>query len=56
VLSPSKHENSFFSSLPVLARARRRAPSLSLTSMDILRATGYHMRPPHLVAQYKGFF
>src|SRR5712692_3706129 len=24
--------------------------------MDILRATGYHMRPPHLAAQYKGFF
>jgi ABC-type nitrate/sulfonate/bicarbonate transport system substrate-binding protein len=24
--------------------------------MDILRTTGYHMRPPHLAAQYKGFF
>jgi ABC-type nitrate/sulfonate/bicarbonate transport system substrate-binding protein len=24
--------------------------------MDILRTTGYHMRPPHLVAQYKGYF
>jgi ABC-type nitrate/sulfonate/bicarbonate transport system substrate-binding protein len=24
--------------------------------MDILRITGYHMRPPHLVAEQKGFF
>jgi len=24
--------------------------------MDVLRTTGYHMRPPHLVAQYRGFF
>jgi ABC-type nitrate/sulfonate/bicarbonate transport system substrate-binding protein len=24
--------------------------------MDILRTTGYHLRPPHLVAQHKGFF
>ena len=24
--------------------------------MDILNITGYHRRPPHLVAEYKGFF
>jgi len=24
--------------------------------MDILNVTGYHRRPPHLVAEYKGFF
>ncbi|MBI4523763.1 MAG: ABC transporter substrate-binding protein [Deltaproteobacteria bacterium] len=24
--------------------------------MDIVRTTGYHRRPPHLVAEYKGFF
>ncbi len=24
--------------------------------MDILRITGYHMRPPHFVAEHKGFF
>src|SRR5499433_1364730 len=24
--------------------------------MDLLSTTGYHRRPPHLVAQYKGFF
>jgi ABC-type nitrate/sulfonate/bicarbonate transport system substrate-binding protein len=24
--------------------------------MDILRTTGYHLRPPHLAAEYKGFF
>src|SRR5215468_5473466 len=24
--------------------------------MDILKTTGYHRRPPHLVAEYKGFF
>ena len=24
--------------------------------MDTLRTTGYHMRPPHLVAEHKGFF
>ncbi|HEY2988035.1 MAG TPA: ABC transporter substrate-binding protein [Candidatus Binatia bacterium] len=24
--------------------------------MDILRSTGYHLRPPHLVAEEKGFF
>ena len=25
-------------------------------SMDVLNVTGYHRRPPHLVAEYKGFF
>jgi ABC-type nitrate/sulfonate/bicarbonate transport system substrate-binding protein len=24
--------------------------------MDVLNTTGYHRRPPHLVAEYKGFF
>jgi hypothetical protein len=24
--------------------------------MDILSVTGYNRRPPHLVAEYKGFF
>jgi len=24
--------------------------------MDVLNVTGYHRRPPHLVAEYKGFF
>src|SRR5213594_5169329 len=24
--------------------------------MDFIHTTGYHMRPPHLVAQHKGFF
>jgi len=24
--------------------------------MDVIRSTGYHLRPPHLVAQHKGFF
>jgi ABC-type nitrate/sulfonate/bicarbonate transport system substrate-binding protein len=24
--------------------------------MDVIRTTGYHLRPPHLVAQHKGFF
>ena len=24
--------------------------------MDVLKTTGYHRRPPHLVAEYKGFF
>lgn len=26
------------------------------SAMDQIRAIGYHMRPPHLVAQHKGFF
>jgi ABC-type nitrate/sulfonate/bicarbonate transport system substrate-binding protein len=26
------------------------------SSMDTLNVTGYHRRPPHLVAEYKGFF
>ncbi len=26
------------------------------TTMDILRITGYHTRPPHLAAEHKGFF
>jgi ABC-type nitrate/sulfonate/bicarbonate transport system substrate-binding protein len=24
--------------------------------MDLLSTTGYNRRPPHLVAEYKGFF
>jgi ABC-type nitrate/sulfonate/bicarbonate transport system substrate-binding protein len=24
--------------------------------MDLIRTTGYHMRPPHLVAEHKGFY
>ena len=24
--------------------------------MDVLNVTGYHRRPPHLVAEYRGFF
>ena len=24
--------------------------------MDVLSITGYNRRPPHLVAEYKGFF
>lgn len=36
--------------------AVERRGSQSKNDMDILNTTGYHRRPPHLVAEYKGFF
>jgi ABC-type nitrate/sulfonate/bicarbonate transport system substrate-binding protein len=43
-------------SLSVAASGDRRENKWEGKAMDVLSTTGYQRRPPHLIAEYKGFF